>query len=121
MKKILIVEDNKNFQHIWNDRLTREGFEISQAVNGREALEILSTTRPDLVLLDMVMPEMGGDEVLATMQKDEGLKSIPVLVMSVLEDAERVKNMMQMGARGYFIKGTTSPNQLALEIKKILQ
>lgn len=82
MKTILVVDDEQDITDAVSDILEIEGYSVMRAVNGQEALERISQQRPDLILLDMMMPVMDGRETLAALQADEALRGIPVIVAS---------------------------------------
>ena len=119
MKKILYIEDSENFKRIYGDRLTRDGFDLHYASNGREGLEKVKAEKPDLVILDMVMPEMSGEEMLTALRALPEFEKLPVLVMSVLDQTELVKKMNNLSIEGYLIKGVVSPNQMCEKISEI--
>lgn len=102
---ILIVDDNENNRYTLERRLKREGYEnLGIAENGRQALEILAERPIDLVLLDIMMPEMNGYQVLEEMKSDMALRAIPVIVISALDDMESVARCIELGAEDYLTK-----------------
>jgi class 3 adenylate cyclase len=102
---ILVVDDNENNRYTLSRRLKREGYEnLSSAENGREALEVLAEKAIDLVLLDIMMPEMNGYQVLETMKADMDLRDIPVIVISAVDDLDSVARCIEMGAEDYLPK-----------------
>ena len=102
---ILIVDDNENNRYTLERRLKREGYEnLGIAENGRQALEILAERPIDLVLLDIMMPEMNGYQVLEEMKSDMALRAIPVIVISALDDMESVARCIELGAEDYLAK-----------------
>mgnify|MGYP000846047481 CR=1 FL=1 len=82
-KKILIVEDDQDFQDIYAIYLQGESFEVTRARHGREALEILEKQTPDLIILDLIMPVMDGEEFYVRLRQQEKWRSIPVIIASV--------------------------------------
>jgi len=84
--KILVCDDEAPLRHALRDKLTREGFEIEEAEDGEEALVKMKSFKPDLLLLDFVMPRKDGVEVLKAMQKDEEIKDIKVIMLTNLSD-----------------------------------
>ncbi len=101
---VLVVDDNEMNRDTLARRLRQQGFTIEMAANGVEALEMARQKQYDLVLLDIMMPEMDGYEVLQTMKSEEGLKSIPVIMISALEEIESVMRCMELGAEDYLTK-----------------
>ena len=82
MKKILLIEDEEIMIDLLQRKLNKEGYEVSIARNGEEGLKLMREQNPDIILLDIIMPRMGGFEVMEEMQKDKDLKKIPIIVIS---------------------------------------
>lgn len=101
---LLVVDDDETNRKILSGRLEAEGHKVSVAENGRRALEMIQRERFDLVLLDILMPEMDGYQVLKQLKSDETLRDIPVIVLSVLEDIESAVRCIEMGAEDYLTK-----------------
>lgn len=116
-KKILIVEDEKPLQHALELKLTHEGFEVTLASNGQECVDKLKTDKYDAVLLDLIMPELDGFQVL------EQLKAMPpmpaVFVLSNLSQHEDEERVLALGARKFFIKSDTPLTTIVEEVKQI--
>ncbi len=98
MKKILIVDDDIHIGNVVEEVLTKEGYEVMRAYSGTEALLLLSQTRPDLVLLDLMLPGLNGEEVLPR------IKGIPVIVVSAKVDVDNKVNLLLGGAVDYVTK-----------------
>jgi len=114
--KVLLIEDDKFLRLLLEKKLKNANFEVVSAEDGEEALEKIVTEKPDLILLDIILPKKSGFSVLEEINKDENLKRIPVFIISNLgrpEDIERGKNL---GAKEYFVKASLSLEEL---IKKI--
>jgi DNA-binding response OmpR family regulator len=101
---VLIVEDDSINREILERHLTRQGYQVLIAKGGRQALEMLAAARVDVVLLDLVMPEMDGYETLGQLKTDPELGEIPVIVLSALEDLESVVRCIEIGAEDYIQK-----------------
>jgi sigma-B regulation protein RsbU (phosphoserine phosphatase) len=102
---LLVVDDNDDNRFTLTRRLAREGYtNLSSAVNGREALERMRATAFDLVLLDVMMPEMNGYQVLEQMHADAGLRDIPVIMISAVDQIESVVRCIELGADDYLTK-----------------
>jgi CheY-like chemotaxis protein len=93
MKRLLIVDDEVAIVEALQDVLAGEGYEVDTAYNGAEGLKRMTAVRPDLVLLDMMMPVMDGRELLHRMRQEDGLKAVPVIVMSAGRVAEEERRM----------------------------
>ena len=102
--RLLVVDDNANNRYILCRRLQRQGYGVDEARHGSEALDRVATEDFDLVLLDVMMPVMDGFEVLARMKADRRMRSIPVLVISALDEIDSVVRAIEMGAEDYLVK-----------------
>ena len=114
--KILMAEDDKFISRAYNDGLTRAGFSVTMASDGEEAITKIKETKPDVILLDLIMPGKNGFEVLEEIKKDEGIKDIPVIILSNLGQDTDVKKGKELGAADYLIKSDFSITEI---IKKI--
>ncbi len=101
---ILVVDDNAANREMLGRRLEREGHQVQLAAGGREALELLRERRVDLVLLDVMMPEVDGYAVLQQLKTDVALRDIPVLMISALDEVESVVRCIELGAEDYLPK-----------------
>jgi DNA-binding response OmpR family regulator len=104
MARILLIEDEPNIQRLICYTLQTKGHDVSVARDGRTGLEVVRTETPDLILLDMVMPEMSGMEVLMALKGDSSLESIPVLIVTASAQKEEAERAIEPGAAGYLIK-----------------
>lgn len=118
--KILLVEDSKAVQQMYRNKLTFEQYQVLTADNGMEAIKILSQEKPDVILLDLMMPIMDGYKVLQVIKTDSRLAKIPVLVFSAKGQPEEVEKALNLGAAGYIVKATTKPNEVMDKIKAVL-
>ena len=116
---ILVVDDNRLNRLKLTRALTQQGHAVSEAENGREALEMLRSELFDLVLLDILMPEVDGFQVLREMKDDAELRDIPVIVISGLEDMDSVDRCMAAGADD-FLNKSVEPAVLHDRVRKIL-
>jgi CheY-like chemotaxis protein len=117
-KKILLIEDDNFLVEMYKTKFEREGYEIVTAMNGGEGLERAVKEKPDLILLDMVLPEKDGYEVLDELKGDKETKDIPVIILSNLGQNGEVKKGKEKGAEDYFIKSNFTPGQLVDKINK---
>ena len=119
MKKILFVDDEVDLLKVSLLRLRKTGYDVSGAADGREALDLAHQRMPDLIILDVYLPEMNGDEVAKILKKDEKLKHVPVILISAdIETLE--KRCRQCGADGYLTKPFES-GALVREVKRRFQ
>lgn len=117
-KKILLVEDEELMIDILQRKLEKEGYEVSVARDGEEGLEAMKRSRPDLTLLDIIMPKMGGFEVMEEMQKDPKLKEIPVIVISNSGQPVELDRAQKLGAKDWLIKTEFDPQEVIEKVKK---
>jgi len=104
MARILLIEDEPTIQRLIAYALQTKGHEVSVAHDGCEGFQAAQARPPDLILLDMVMPEMSGMEVLMALKEDSRLKSIPVLIVTASAQKEEAEKAIESGAAGYLIK-----------------
>jgi len=117
-KKILIVEDEEIMIDLLERKLSQEGYEVSVAKNGVEGLKKMKEFSPDLVLLDIIMPKMGGFEVMEEKQKDEELKKIPLIVISNSGQPVEIERIKRLGAKDWLIKTEFDPQEV---IEKVIK
>ena len=121
MKKVLIVDDTEFYQKAYKNKLLASGFVANVANNGVEALKAIMTDKPDLILLDLMMPVMDGFKVLQAVRGNPDLKSIPIIVFSAKGASEEIGKALEAGATDFLVKATTTPNKVVEKIKAILQ
>ncbi len=120
-QKIVIVEDNEALAEIYKIRLEAEGYIVFTASDGIAALYTIQKELPDLVLLDLMVPAIAGDEVLRRMRASDWGKNIPVHIVSNLNEADAPAGLRDLGITGYTVKANLSDNQLDLLVNKILR
>ncbi len=102
--KILIVEDDVFFQKFYTSKLTEKGFEVSIAADGEDALQKITEVKPDLILLDIIMPKKDGFEVLTAVKANPQTRDIPIIVFSSLGQEDDIKKAKSLGALDYIYK-----------------
>jgi CheY-like chemotaxis protein len=117
-KKILLVEDEELMIDLLQRKLEKEGYEVSVARDGEEGLEAMRKSKPDLILLDIIMPKMGGFEVMEEMGKDEQLKKIPVIVISNSGQPVELDRAQKLGAKDWLIKTEFDPQEVIEKVVK---
>jgi len=120
LKKILLVEDEKNIVLGVSICLRSAGLEVSVAEDGADALKKLETDKPDLVLLDLVMPKLNGLEALQAMKANEATRDIPVIVLSARAQEEDIQRATELGAADYMAK-PFRPEELLTVIRRVLK
>ncbi len=117
-KKILIIEDEELIVDLLQKKLTIEGYAVSIARNGEEGLKLIRESKPDIILLDIIMPKKGGFEVMEEMQRDKELKKIPVIVISNSGQPVELDRAQKLGARDWLIKTEFNPQEVTEKVKK---
>ena len=120
MAKILLIEDDPFLTTMYKTRFAREGHEVITAQDGETALDVLKQAPPNLVILDVMLPKLGGFAILEEMQKSDTLKKIPVVVLSNLTDEDSIKKAKSYGVKEFLTKAQNTPIQIFEVIKKYL-
>ncbi|MCP4614790.1 MAG: response regulator [Planctomycetes bacterium] len=118
--KILIIEDTVGYQRVYHDALEAEGYKVISADNGKQGWELTLKDRPNLILLDLILPEMHGFEVLNKVRTHPDTKAIPVIILSVLGEAKNGKKAIELGANDYAVKGKITPKGVIEKMRKLL-
>lgn len=120
--KVLVVEDDEYLTSAYDLKLTRSGFAVKTASNGRRALEVMKDFQPDIILLDLAMPSMNGSEFLTVLRQNSDYKNIPVVVAtnSSAED-ETLQKVKSLGIADSIVKSELSLNDLVARLRKVLQ
>jgi DNA-binding response OmpR family regulator len=116
--KVLIVEDDRYISKMYQLKLSLDGMETAVAENGRIGVEKIKEFKPDVVLLDILMPEMDGFEVLKTVKSDPETKDIPILILSNLGQEDHIEKGLSLGAIGYIVKSQYTPSKVVEKIKE---
>ncbi len=119
--KILFIEDEQNLQAIMSRYLEKEGFSVLQAYDGERGSQLARDGKPDLVLLDIILPKKDGFAVLKEMKENPETKEIPVIILTNLERSEDIERAVGLGAYSYLVKTNYEPRDIVERIKKILQ
>jgi two-component system phosphate regulon response regulator PhoB len=119
-KTILWVEDDTVLGSLIDQRFAAENFRIVHAVNAQDALTLVVSERPDIILLDILLPGMNGVELLKVLKSDEATKQIPVLMFSNLDDQAHVDECTTLGAAGFFVKAYVTLDTIVHQIQSVL-
>lgn len=119
MKKILIVEDELALREVYVTLFNLEKFKVYQAASGLEALAQLSAVKPDVILLDVLMPGMGGVEFLKTANLQKEYPFTKVLMLTNLSDPKTLQQITALGATKYILKSSISPQQLVISVREL--
>jgi CheY-like chemotaxis protein len=117
---ILITEDDVMLRDMYKMRLEAEGYIIDTADNGLECLKKVKASKPDLILMDIMMPVMDGLTALKKLKSDPEMKDVPVIIMTVLIQEEKRKEGIDLGAEDYLIKSETMPQDVVAKIKEVI-
>jgi len=120
-KSILLVEDEPLLANLLKQRLEKEGISVFLGRDGEEALNILKENKPDLILLDIILPKISGFELMEVLQKDPQFQKAPIVIISNLGQESDVERGQSLGAIGYFIKAKVSIEDLVSKIKAFLK
>lgn len=118
---ILVAEDDKLIARAFKFSLTKAGFEVTNAYDGEEATEMIQKNKPDVVLLDMMMPKKTGLEVLKDIRNDKKLKKTPVLIISNVEDEKSIQKANELEVDEYLLKTSVTTKDIIHKIKKHCQ
>jgi len=120
-KTILIIEDDKFLRELIANKLVKEDFNISEAINGEEGMKKIKEKNPDLVLLDLILPGIDGFQVLSKIKEDSALNQIPVIILSNLDQKDDIEKGMKLGAVDYLIKAHFTPKEIIDKVKAALK
>ena len=120
-RKILIIEDDKFIREFMVRKLVNDGYEAIEATNGEEGVRTAKAEKPDLILLDLILPGIDGFESLTRIRKDQEIANIPVIILSNLGQKEDIEKGLKLGATDYLIKAHFAPGEIAEKIASILK
>ncbi len=121
MKKILFVEDEAAIQKTLGEALRKKGYDVHSALDGEIGLSLAKSEKPDLILLDLILPKKHGLEVLEELRKDDPTKDIPVIILTNLENVGEVEKAIELGATTYLVKANYSLNEVIEKVAKALK
>ncbi len=119
-QKIVLIEDDRYLSNALHFELQNAGFQVALAGNGREGLEKIKSEKPDLVLLDLLLPMEDGFRILETIKKDDAVKKIPVIILSNLSQESDIEKGKRLGAADYLIKSSLSIKEVVEKVKGYL-
>ncbi len=120
MKKVLFIEDEATLQETFGDILGKNKCKMISALNGEIGLRLAKSEKPDLILLDIILPKMNGFEVLKMLKEDPKTNNIPVIVLTNLENMEDINKAIELGATTYLVKTKYTIEEVINKIKKAL-
>lgn len=119
-QKILVVEDNESLCNVLADTFTDEGFEVKTAFDGEEGLEAAKEWKPDVMLLDLLLPKKDGEDLLKELREEEGGDDVLVIALTNSDSSEKVFNLMNLGVTDYLTKSDWELSDLVKKVKERL-
>ena len=119
MTKIAIIEDDPTISQMYRMKFEADGFDVRMAGNGKIGVELVKTFKPDIILLDIQMPEMDGAEALKHIRADSHSKDTPVIILTNLGEEEAPSEMRSLGISSYIVKANNTPRQVVTHVKEI--
>ncbi len=119
-KTIAIIEDDDIVTNLLSERLKKAGYLVESANNGKSGLDLILKKKPNLVLLDIILPEMNGLKVLNELKNNGFLPGLPVIIISNSGQPVEIKRFLQLGAIDYLIKVNFNPNEVLEKIRRVL-
>ncbi len=120
MTKIAIVEDDPVINQMYRMKFESDGFEVEVAGDGAKGVEMIEHFRPDIILMDLQMPEMDGATALEEIRKTDWGKTIPVIILTNLGEEEAPENIRNLGIKSYIVKAELTPRQVVQKTKEAL-
>ena len=119
-KRILLIEDESIFIEMFGDKLRQDGYEVESANNGAWGLKEALAKKFDIFIIDMVMPALTGDEIVARLKTEDSTKNIPIIILSASVDREVEKKVLALGADAFYVKTQIIPSQLSKRVAEFL-
>jgi len=120
MTKIAVIEDDAVISQMYRMKFEADGFDIQLANNGLHGIELVEAFNPDIILLDLQMPEMNGVDALKIIRKNDWGKDIPVIILTNLGEEEAPKELRALGINSYIVKANLTPRQVVQRVKDAL-
>lgn len=120
MTKIAIIEDDPVISQMYRMKFEADGFDVQMASNGKSGIDLVKEFLPDMILLDLQMPEMGGAEALEIIRKNSWGKNIPVIILTNMGEEESPKSLKALGIHSYIVKANLTPRQVVQQVKEAL-
>ena len=121
LKKILLIEDDKFLRELMNKKLLTMGYDVVSASDGESGLVAIKESRPDVVLLDLILPGINGFEVLERAKKDPETAKVPVIILSNLGQSEDIEKGLKLGAKDFLVKAHFTPQEIITKFKSIIE
>lgn len=120
-KVVLLVEDNDFIRNMYQLKLAKADLTVVEAVDGKMALDKIAEHKPDIILLDLMMPNVGGIEVLKELKKQGVIPALPIIVLTNVMDPQTIAEAKELGARDYIVKTDLTPSQVVEKLEPLLK
>lgn len=120
MTKIAIIEDDQTISQMYRMKFESDGFDVQLANNGKSGVELVEEFQPDIILLDLQMPQMGGAEALSLIRKNEWGKDVPVIILTNLGQEEAPDSLKELNIHSYIVKANLTPRQVVSRVQEAL-
>ena len=121
MTKIAIIEDDATINQMYRMKFEADGFDVQVADDGRAGVKLVEEFGPDIILLDLQMPEMTGDEALTEIRAHDWGKTVPVIILTNLGEEEAPKHLRSRGIHSYIVKANLTPKEVVIRVKEALE
>lgn len=121
MIKIVIIEDDPTISQMYRIKFESDGFEVHLAANGQIGINVAENVRPDIILLDLQMPEMDGTEALKIIRSRDWGKTVPVIILTNLGEEEAPHELRSLGVDSYIVKANYTPRQVVEQVKSAIK
>jgi len=119
-KKVLVVEDDRFLRELITQKLTREGYDVSEAVDGEDGVKKAEEKKPDIILMDLILPGIDGFEAITRIKENPEFESTPIIILSNLGQRDDVERGLKLGAVDFLIKAHFTPGEIIEKIQKVL-
>jgi CheY-like chemotaxis protein len=119
--KVLIIDDDDMAANIWTIALQQAGFSVIRSANGKDGIDTAKKELPDIILLDQIMPDMKGNDVLQNLKADVQTKNIPIALVSNYSESNLMEEAIKQGAVDYILKYQVEPNDLVQKVQQLVQ
>lgn len=119
-QKLLLIEDDRQIRQLYSLKFKKAGYEVSEAENGEDGLQLAEEKMPDLVVLDLKMPVMSGEEMLEKMRATDWGEAIPVIVLTNISRDEAPRSLAYLGIEDYIVKAMFTPTQVLQVVERVL-
>jgi DNA-binding response OmpR family regulator len=120
-RKVLVVEDDRFLRELITQKLSREGYDVSEAVDGEDGVKKAEEKRPEIILMDLILPGIDGFEAITRIKANPELEDIPIIILSNLGQRDDVERGLKLGATDFLIKAHFTPGEIIEKIEKVLK